>query len=232
MKPLFATFSMIVIAAGIAMAASAPDEGVIFRNKLSLHDSTLAAKAEIAIRRRLETEGGEEEITARRYFTGDIDGDGEEDLLLATDFTNALGNHWSHDFLLIRSTAPDKPIFKNFGGKGERSYESIYMGHRGISVDFLYYAESDAFCCPSIKKKGFFILKGDELIEVKELPALPEDAPLPLPSDGRYSVKAGDSGAAIARRFGLTLSEILAANPGAQFDRLKVGDIILLKKSN
>ena len=232
MKPLFAAFSAFVLVTGVTTSAAAPDEGVIFRNKLSLHDSVLAEKAEIAIRRKLETEGGDEEIGARRYFVGDIDGDGEEDLLLVTDFTNAIGNHWSHDFLLIRSSAPDKPIIKNFGGKDERSYELIYMDNRGIEVDFLYYAEMDSSCCPSIKKKGFFVLKGDQLVEVNGLPPLPEPPPPQLTPDGNYVVKAGDTGAAISRRFGLTLSEIKAANPEVRFDRLRVGDLISIKKPN
>lgn len=232
MKPLFATFLTIAVAAGTAMPAPAQDEGVVLRNKLSLHFSILAEKAELAVRRKLEAGAGDEEIEVRRYFRGDIDRDGKYDLLLVTGFTNATGNNWSHDFVLIRSSAPDKPIIKNFGGKDERSYQSVRMDKRGISVDFLYYAATDTSCCPSIKKQGFFILNGDELVEVKELPQPPRAEPLPLPLDGRYAVKAGDSGASIAMRFGLTLSEIFAANPGVRFDRLKVGDFIVLKKSD
>ena len=151
-----------------AFSRAAPDPGVEFRHALSLHLSSLAEKAELAIRRKVIADHGEENVGSRRYFSGDIDGDGKEDLLLVTSFTNAEGNYWSHDFVLVLSSAPDHPVFKNFGGKGKRSYDSISMSKRGISVEFRYYAATDALCCPSIKKKGRFVLKSGELIEEKE----------------------------------------------------------------
>jgi len=152
----------------ITPSSSPVDDGVVFRNRLSLEDSFLAQKAESAIQRILSAGDCDEEIEARRYYTGDIDQDGKGDLLLVTCITAAIGNHWSHDFILIRSTKPDMPIFKNFGGKGTRSYKDIYMNNGRIYVTFLYYAPTDADCCPSIEKKGCFVLKGDELVETTE----------------------------------------------------------------
>jgi hypothetical protein len=52
-----------------------------------------------------------------------------------------------------------------YGGKGERSYKDIYMDSTGIHVDALYYGNSDADCCPTIKKKVDILLKGGALVE-------------------------------------------------------------------
>jgi len=157
----------------ITQAPRPVDDGVVFRNRISLEQSFLAQKAENAIQRILSAGDCDEDIGVRRYYTGDIDQDGKYDLLLVTCITSAIGNHWSHDFILIRSSKPNKPIFKNFGGKGIRSYKDIYMNYGRINVTFLYYAPTDADCCPSIEKKGYFVLKGDELVEIKE-----EDTPV------------------------------------------------------
>jgi hypothetical protein len=48
--------------------------------------------------------------------------------------------------------------------------------------------------------------------------------------DGRYLVKAGDTGARIAKRFEVTISDLMALNPGVRWDRLKVGQIVRVKK--
>lgn len=135
---------------------------------MSLEHSLLAQKAESAIQRILSAGNCDEEIGTRRYYTGDIDQDGKPDLLLVTCITPATGNYWSHDFILIRSAKPDMPILKNFGGKGTRSYKEVHINNGRIDVTFLYYAPTDALYCPSIEKKGCFILKDDELVETTD----------------------------------------------------------------
>lgn len=161
-------FLSLFLFAPLAQAASTPNDGRSAGAPRSVALSLLAQKAESTILHRLETKDEKEEIGARRYFTGDIDGDGKLDLLLVTSFTPVQGNTWSHDFLLIRSSAPDRPVFQNFGGKDVRSYEAVHLDHSGIAVDFLYYSDHDASCRPSVKKQGRFILTGDALIEIKE----------------------------------------------------------------
>jgi LysM repeat protein len=53
-------------------------------------------------------------------------------------------------------------------------------------------------------------------------------APGTVSPDGTYTVKSGDSLAKIARANGVTLAEIVAANPGVDPKRLKVGQKINL----
>jgi len=67
---------------------------------------------------------------------------------------------------------------------------------------------------PARKKKG----------GAKAAPA----AKTKLPADGIYTVKAGDNFSLIAKRHGLKVSDLLAANPGIDSSRLKVGQKIRL----
>jgi len=217
------------------------DQGAQAQYNRSLHNSAMAARAEEAIRRHLERTKLEEEIVARRYFTGDIDGDGIEDLLVATSFCRPGSNAWSQDLVLIRSTKPEVPIVRNIGGKGVRSYREIWMSREGIAADFLYYAKGDALCCPSEGRKGYFKLQGDLLVEVAELSEKnkkPEAAAGPVPASagtaavpaaGEYVVQPGDSGAKIARKFGLSLEELRTLNPDVKWDRLHVGQVVRVR---
>lgn len=56
--------------------------------------------------------------------------------------------------------------------------------------------------------------------------ASPEVSDTELEARGLQRVKSGDSGAKIARVHGLTLPELLALNPGVNWNRLRVGQLI------
>jgi len=145
------------------------DPGIAWRRQSSLHLLSLSQAADGAVKNWLTTHKDQEEnIEARRYVIGDVDGDGAQDLLLVTSLTSAAGNYWSHDLVLIRASSPDRPIIVHFGGKAVRSYESINMTSRGILVNALYYGDSDADCCPTVKKKVLFVLRKETLIEETE----------------------------------------------------------------
>lgn len=56
-----------------------------------------------------------------------------------------------------------------------------------------------------------------------------EPTPIPEPTPQIYTIKSGDALARIARRFGLTLDQLLAANPDIKdANRIKVGDKIVI----
>jgi LysM repeat protein len=56
-----------------------------------------------------------------------------------------------------------------------------------------------------------------------------EPTPIPEPTPQVYTIKSGDALARIARRFGLTLDQLLAANPAIKdANRIKVGDKIVI----
>ena len=52
-----------------------------------------------------------------------------------------------------------------------------------------------------------------------------------LPADGIYTIKAGDNFSVIAKRHGLKVSDLIAANPGVDSSRLKIGQKIRLTAS-
>jgi LysM repeat protein len=58
----------------------------------------------------------------------------------------------------------------------------------------------------------------------------PEPTPIPAPTPQVYVIKSGDTLSKIARAFGLTLDELLAANKDTieDADRITVGDEIII----
>lgn len=63
---------------------------------------------------------------------------------------------------------------------------------------------------------------------VSKIPPAPVIQPPPQPDQSiiKYTVKAGDTMAAIAKRYGVSLNSLTAANPGVDPRRLKVGQVI------
>lgn len=125
------------------------DEGEIFRYNESMKVNAIVHILNDIVTKELKTRHYEEEPEVRRYFTGDVDEDGETDVLLATGITAPNGNYWSVDFFLYLTSQPETPIIYNFGGKGRRSYRKILMGRGKIYVDAATYVYPDALCCPS-----------------------------------------------------------------------------------
>lgn len=59
------------------------------------------------------------------------------------------------------------------------------------------------------------------------------DSPAPdLPDDGVYRIQAGDTLSAIASRFGVSLTELMNANPGVNPNRLQIGQQIQIPNRN
>ena len=169
-KYRFQTAGVITVVASLTVigwiVAAEVDPGIAPRRASSFHLLSLSQYADKAVESWLKQHReNEEDIAARRYFYGDIDGDRTNDLLLVTSLPLATGNYWSQDFILIRAAAPSQPILLKYGGKGGRSYEELSMDSKGIHVDALYYGKSDADCCPTIKKKVDIVLKGGALVE-------------------------------------------------------------------
>jgi LysM repeat protein len=53
----------------------------------------------------------------------------------------------------------------------------------------------------------------------------------PVAAAGEYIVKSGDTGARIAREAGVSLGDLLAANPGVDWNRLRVGQVIKMPRA-
>jgi len=70
--------------------------------------------------------------------------------------------------------------------------------------------------------------------EPTEAPAEPTSTPIPAPTatpaslGQTYTVQAGDIPVTIAEKFGITVEELLAANPGIDPRGLQVGDVLII----
>jgi LysM repeat protein len=68
-----------------------------------------------------------------------------------------------------------------------------------------------------------------QMVPVKPAPAIPTAQPVstvPAPTPSAYTVKQGDTLLEIAQRDGISLAELLAANPGIAPEALSVGQVI------
>lgn len=59
---------------------------------------------------------------------------------------------------------------------------------------------------------------------------IPAAAPPPACPGGTYTVRLGDTFYSIARRFGVSVQALIDANPGVDFNRLRVGQTICLPR--
>ncbi|MEK7686341.1 MAG: LysM peptidoglycan-binding domain-containing protein [Verrucomicrobiota bacterium] len=63
----------------------------------------------------------------------------------------------------------------------------------------------------------------------QETPAAPAaKAPLPTPASRTHVVKSGDNPSIIARKYGITLNALMAANPGLDARKLKIGQVLTI----
>lgn len=68
----------------------------------------------------------------------------------------------------------------------------------------------------------------DALARASTLVPTATDTPVPSPTPPTYTVKSGDTLYGIARKLGVSLEELLAANPFADADTLKPGQVLIV----
>ena len=111
---------------------------------------------------------GTEYKDARRFYFGDIDGDGREDIaVLYTIESFCCGNNY-YFFLAVFLNKGNKFEFAastHVGGKGERSVDFNAIKDRKILLTTEEYLPDDAMCCPSGKGKTTYRLKNGRLVE-------------------------------------------------------------------
>jgi len=100
---------------------------------------------------------------ARKVAHGELDGDGQRDLVLL--FTLEQGNNWTQ-FLAAFSGPDVNPVATaRVGGKGERSIALSSVTDRRIGITTMSYRPSDALCCPSVAGRSWFALRRGALVE-------------------------------------------------------------------
>ena len=73
------------------------------------------------------------------------------------------------------------------------------------------------------------VRQGETVKQLKLQPTPSAPAKPAEPAPEYYSVKAGDTGAKIARTFKMSVGDLAALNPEVQFAKLRVGDTIRIK---
>jgi hypothetical protein len=103
-------------------------------------------------------------IGGRRIARGDLDGDGNPDLVVL--FTLEQGNNWTQ-FLCLFGSGKLPLASTRVGGKGQREVELRRVADGRIELATKNYGPDDAFCCPSLVGHSWFILRANSLEEAE-----------------------------------------------------------------
>lgn len=111
---------------------------------------------------------GTEYREARRFSSGDIDGDGKEDIaVLYTLESFCCGNNYQFYLAVFLKRGEEFKLAasEKVGGKGEREVEFNNIKGGKILLNTKDYHPDDAMCCPSIKGRTTYSFKNGKLIE-------------------------------------------------------------------
>jgi hypothetical protein len=210
--------------------AQVPGEGEVFRYEGSLQISKVAIRLAQFASEYLEANFLEEDIGARKYYVAELDGDGTTDVLMTTSFTLPASNGWSSDFILAFGNPDKEIIYYHFGEKGIRAIKHIDIRNSGIRVTALNYLPSDAYCCPSEEEEVVLLLRGNRLMEADLVKELDEIDVKSVSGESVYLIGSGDTLAMIARKFEMSLEELMDLNPGIDSRRIWIGQILIVRK--
>lgn len=136
----------------------------------------LPEKAEKFIKSFTENDRAAEYCRFRTILRGDINSDGAEDLIVIfnneggcgsdkNSHPGTCGNH-SETYLKIflGRDLSEVPV-QMIGRRGERFIIGMKLVNGVLQVDTLSYGKDDPMCCPSVKAKTEFVLKGETIVE-------------------------------------------------------------------
>lgn len=152
--------------------------GVLIQPCLAEECEKLPGKVEQYIKAFEKEVRGSEYCRFRDIARGDIDSDGEEDLVVVFNVEGAChqakgsasgtcGNH--HETYVkayLGNNLNEVPTLE-IGGRGIRFFTNVKVRKGAIEFDTLAYGKEDAMCCPSIKGKTQFEIRDGKFIERK-----------------------------------------------------------------
>lgn len=96
----------------------------------------------------------EVDATIVKIYTGDLSGDGLEDIVVWYDVRNVLvGRHpLESGVLLYRNTGDNIEFVKKHSGGGLDGYSNVEIRKGRVVLSYMMYRDSDPYCCPSKKE--------------------------------------------------------------------------------
>jgi hypothetical protein len=123
------------------------------------------------IKSMLSKDGQEEgDKKFRKILYGDLDADGDEDVVVHYNWTFTGGNGWGTSLMALTLENSEYSFASNtvVGAKMGRSTELISVKNGRINLKTMSYTEDDAACCPTIEGSAVYTLRGGQLIETKK----------------------------------------------------------------
>ncbi|MCX5865255.1 MAG: hypothetical protein NTW42_09355 [Deltaproteobacteria bacterium] len=124
---------------------------------------------------------GSEYKEGRRFYWGDLDGDGTDDIAVLYAIEGLCCGNTGQHYLAVfvnKSSKFEIVTAKMVGGTGERGIRFNMIKNGKILLNTDEYLPDDPMCCPSGKGRTAYILQGGKLIEsdrVGEKPIPPRE---------------------------------------------------------
>ena len=145
-----------------------------------------------------------------------------------------------HDFSIVISKATGVLTFS--GTVGNSSKQTIFHSRRNPTLEDVVIGQNISFMLSPVGKKfeaGMAIIKKIEAeerekikVEEERLAEERREKEQKLYTTNEYVIKPGDTGTKLARVAGITKDHLEAANPGVDFMKLRVGQVIKLPHRN
>jgi hypothetical protein len=169
MKGILTALILLVPMVGLRAEAEPsidPDQEASLR-RIARATTVLTGRIEEFISMRLVGELGYSEFPpARQYLMHDLDGDGEQDLLLISTFGLPSGGNYEQSELLVALTSDPEVQRVTLGGRGSRIADRLFTdnGSMHVFVGLRVWARTDAMCCPSLSSTDEVVVEHRKVV--------------------------------------------------------------------
>lgn len=101
----------------------------------------------------------EVEVNIVKTYTGDLSGDGLEDIVIWYDVREINGRHpLESGVLLYRNTGNNIEFIKKHSGGGLDGYSNVEIRNGKVILSWMEHRESDPYCCPTKKQTESIVI--------------------------------------------------------------------------